>query len=119
MEYNHIFDSSKNNYEAKFEINYENDAPITVFFENENIVLTADEHGNATFMNSDGIEIKKEKADTDRLFSKIYCSIKENLITVRFPVTKTIDHYPNCDGEYDRYSEVIVDNILITCPITR
>lgn len=32
-------------------------------------------------------------------------------------VYETIDHYPNCDGEYDRYSEVIVENILITCPI--
>ncbi len=117
MNYDHIFDSSERLYEAEFEIGYENDKQITVLFERENIVLTADVHGNAIFMDLDGKEIKKEKAQSDRLFSKIYCLVKEGAITVRFPITKTVDHYPNCDGEYDRYSEIIVDNIYITCPV--
>ncbi len=118
MNYEHIFDSSKSAYEVEFEINRNISDTITVLFKKENIVLTADSHGNATFAHPDGTEIKKDKAEANRLLNSIYCSVKEDVITVRFPVTETIDHYPNCDGEYDRYSERIVDNILVTCPVT-
>ncbi|MBQ8860823.1 MAG: hypothetical protein IJ015_05770 [Ruminococcus sp.] len=117
MNYNHILDSSNSAYESKFEIDYKNDKALTILFEKENIVLTADSHGNATFENTDGTKILSGKAECSRIFSEIYCKVQDNVITVRFPVMKTIDHYPNCDGEYDRYSEVIVDNILITCPV--
>ncbi len=118
MNYEHIFDSSKSTYEVEFEIDRSISDTITVLFEKENIVLTADSHGAATFARPDGTEIKKVKAEADRLFGSIYCSVKEGVITVTFPVTETIDHYPNCDGEYDRYSKKIIDNILVTCPVT-
>lgn len=114
MNYDHIFDSSKSVYEKEFEIDYKNDKPLTVLFEKESIVLTVNTHGDALFLNINGVELKKDKAESNRLFSSIYCSANKNAITVRFPVKETIDHYPNCDGEYDRYSERIVDNILIT-----
>lgn len=118
MEYNYVFDSNKNVYESKLEIDRDKNDEITVFFENENIVLTADAHGNAVFSNTDGTELFKDKASSDRLFSFIYCTINKGTINVRFPVTETIDHYPDCDGEYDRYSVRIVDNIIITYPVT-
>lgn len=118
MKYNYVFDSSKSVYESKFEIDRDTNDEITVFFENENIVLSADAHGNAIFCNTDGIEILRDKAQSDRYFSFIYCTVKDGTISVRFPVTETIDHYPNCDGEHDRYSVKIVHNIIITCPIT-
>ena len=73
---------------------------------------------NAVFSNTDGTELFKDKASSDRLFSFIYCTINKGTINVRFPVTETIDHYPDCDGEYDRYSVKIVDNIIITYPVT-
>ena len=117
MKYDYIFDSNKSYYETEFEIDYENEKSLTVLFEKENVVLVADAHGNAVFENLDRTEIIKGKAHSNRLFSNIYCKVKDNEICVRFPVTETIDHYPNCDGEYDRYSKRIVDNIIITCPI--
>ncbi len=117
MKYDHIFDSNGRIYETEFEIDYQNDKPTTILFEKENVVFTADAHGNATFMTLDGKEIRKDKAEGKGYFSSIYCLVKDNTITVRFPIKKTVDHYPNCDGEYDRWSEVIVDNILITCPV--
>lgn len=116
MNYDHIFDSSKSG-ETEFKINHKNNEMLTVLFKEENIVLKADVHGNAVFESLDGTQLKKDKAQSDRLFSKLYCSVKDKTLTVRFPVTKTVDHYPNCDGEYDRYSEIIVDNIYITCPV--
>ncbi len=118
MKYDYVFDSSKSVYESKFEIDRDKSDDITVFFENEDIVLTADIHGNAVFSNTDGTELFKDKANSDRFFSFIYCTVKDSTINVRFPVTETIDHYPDCDGEYDRYSVKVVDNIIITCPVT-
>lgn len=114
MNYDYIFDSNSA-YEKEFELCDENNQEITVFFKKENITLTADKHGNAVFCSADGNEIKRAKADADRFFLSIYCSVKDGVINVRFPVTETVDHYPDCDGEYDRYSKKIIDNIIVTC----
>ncbi|MBR2716040.1 MAG: hypothetical protein IKB73_07550 [Ruminococcus sp.] len=119
MNYDHVFDSSKTTCETKFELGHNRSEALTVFFQKENIVLKADANGNALFLNSDGDEISREKAQSDRLFGSVYCSVKDDSIIVNFPVTKTIDHYPHCDGEYDRYSEIIVDNIIISCPLNK
>ncbi len=116
MNYDYIFDGNSV-YEKEFEIDYENDKEITVFFEKEGIVLTADKHGNAVFKTADGAEIKKDKAKAYRFFLSIYCCVKDGAINVRFPVTETVDHYPDCDGEYDRYTKRIIDNIIITCDV--
>lgn len=59
MKYENIYDSSKSVYEKEFEIDYENDKSLTVFFEKEDIVLLADAHGNAVFTNKNENEIKK------------------------------------------------------------
>ncbi len=118
MNYDYIYDSSIRNLEVEVKIDYENLVPVTVLFEKENITLTADALGNAVFQNAEGDEIFKDKAEgKKRYFSSIYVSVKDSKICVRFPITETIDHYPNCDGEYDRYSERIVDNVCICCSI--
>lgn len=115
MKYDYILDSSISGNETKFDIDREKAESITVLFENEGVVLTADIYGNYTFANPDGTVISKGKAESDRCFMFIYCSVKDNVINVRFPITETVDHYPNCDGEYDRYSTKIVDNVVVTC----
>lgn len=117
MKYDYVLDSSVSVYEAKYDIDRSKSEEITVYFENEGVVLTADRAGNYTFAKADGTVIKNGKAESDRCFMFIYCSVKDNVINVRFPVTETVDHYPNCDGEYDRYSTKIVDNIIVTCPV--
>ncbi len=118
MQYDYIYNSSNCASEVEVKIDYEKLIPVSVLFEKENIVLSADTFGNAVFQNAEGKEILKDKANGDkRYFSKIYVSVKGAEICVRFPITETIDHYPNCDGEYDRYSERIVDNINICCSL--
>lgn len=117
MKYDFIFDSSVRNYEEKYIIDYEKDTPVVILFEKENITLIADRHGNATFLNSDADEVFKSKAESNKYFSSIYCIVRKNTINIRFPITKTVDNYPNCDGEYDRWDEIITDNINITFTI--
>lgn len=113
MKYQHVFNSDTTLYEKKYDIDQE----ITILFEKENIILQADAQGNAVFFDTDGNEIQSGKAESNKRFGFIFCIVNKSGITVRFPITETIDHYPNCDGEYDRYSERIIDNIIITCPV--
>lgn len=118
MQYDHVYDSGVRRWEAEYPIDRERDLPVTVLFEREQIVLTADADGNAVFHRSDGTELLTAKADgSQRRFSSIYCGVTGSAPSVRFPIKETVDHYPNCDGEYDRWSEVIVDNVVITCPL--
>lgn len=114
MNYDIIFDKNSY-YETEFKFNDKTE--LTVFFSNENIILKADKDGNAVFLTADGKEIKREKAESDRYFSTIFCKTYEGVVSVRFPICETIDHYPDCDGEYDRYSERIIENIIFTLSV--
>ncbi len=118
MKYDHIFNSTLQTEEAAFTFDKENNAPICVFFENENISLKADHLGNAVFFNNDGEEILSAKTEYRHRFQLFACKVTQNDIILRFPTTIEIDHYPHCDGEYDRWSERRV-NCMITCPIQR
>ena len=118
MEYNFIYDSSTTLSEKEYNIERENyNSPILpyrVLFVQENIVLTADADGNAVLCKLDGTELFRDKADgKDCYFSSFYCKVKDGVISVRFPIQEVVDHYPNCDGEYDRYSYITRDNVVI------
>lgn len=118
MNYDHIFIKDPWVYEAEYPFDPENRNPLTILFEKEGILLRADPQGNAVFCNLQGEEICRGKADgKDRYFTKIYCRVTDNAILVRFPRTKWVDNYPHCDGEYDRWDEITIENILITCDI--
>lgn len=118
MNYDYIYHSSDLACEVEVELDIDNLVPVNVWFEKENITLTADASGNAVFTDANGNEISKDKAQgKNRYFRMLYVSVKNGRIMVRFPVTETVDHYPNCDGEYDRYSVRIVDNITIHCSL--
>ncbi|MBE6636856.1 MAG: hypothetical protein E7618_03515 [Ruminococcaceae bacterium] len=114
MTYTYCFDSETSRFETKLEMNQ----PITVLFQREHIVLQADPDGHAVFSHLDGRTLLTAKADGQaHRFDQVRCLVTTDKIVVNFPITKWIDHYPNCDGEFDRWSEVIVDQIGITCPI--
>lgn len=118
MNYNFTYDSSKMLGEKECNIareRYESPIiPYYVHFPQEGVYLEADADGNAAFYNISGVELFREKADGQgRYFSAFYCAVKNGEISVRFPIMEEIDHYPNCDGEYDRYSYITRDNVII------
>lgn len=120
MEFDYVFDSEQVRWgscEEKLELDIEKKPQVSVLFEKEGVILHADCHGNTVFRDTDGNEVYVEAVDTERLFWNIYVSVDEGKICVRFPATKWIDYYPNCDGEHDRWSEVIVDNFYVYCPL--
>ncbi|MBQ7415835.1 MAG: hypothetical protein IJW14_02200 [Oscillospiraceae bacterium] len=112
MTYEHIFDSGALRCEAEYKIPHE--GFVTILFEKEQILLRVDAQGNAVFCDLSGQEKYRSKVECEpRRFDKVLCDVTNDIITVRFPIIKWIDHYPHCDGEYDRWSEVIVDNLYI------
>ena len=114
MNYDYIYDKNSP-YETEYKFNDKTE--LTVFFSNENIILKVDKDGNAIFTTAEGKEIKREKAESDRRFSLVYVNSYNGEISVNFPIIETVDHYPHCDGEYDRYSERIIDNIVFTLSV--
>ena len=114
MKYDYVYDSVKSVYEQKFDFKG-NDKPITLWLSTENLFLQADRLGNAVFFDKDGKELFKDCAVSDkvRFFSWIYCKKSADGLRVSFAVTKTVDNYPNCDGEHDRWDEIEVERISI------
>ena len=120
MHYDYTFNNSSAWYETEYQIDCENNKPVIVYFERENILLHASADGCAIFFDTDGNELFRDQADgKQRRFSKIYCCVRENKIIVNFPIIKWVDNYPHCDGEYDRWDEIIVEKIAITYTVDR
>ena len=118
MKYDFIYDSSntlgEKCYEFKGEDRDSRIYSLCIFFEKENVRLEADVYGNAIFYDANGTELYRDKADGQgRYFCEFYCKVNGSVISVRFPIQEVVDHYPNCDGEFDRYSYITRDNIVI------
>ena len=112
MKHDFIYDSSRVSGERNYE--FKSTASLYVLFEKENVCLEVDTYGNAFFTDVNGIELCAGKADGQgRYFFEVYCQVKDGVISARFPIQEVVDHYPNCDGEYDRYSYITRDNVVI------
>ncbi len=58
--------------------------------------------GEAVFYDGDGNVIgNAEKCD--RLFDRVVLDWKQDYVALLFGHVSTVDHYPNCDGEHDRW----------------
>ena len=118
MKCNFVYDSNEMSGEREYNIERERfDSPIVPFyvlFPREGVYLEADAHGNAAFYDLEDKELFRDKADGQgRYFSGFFCTVQDGTICVRFPIRELIDHYPHCDGEYDRYSYRTKDNVVI------
>lgn len=120
MGYDCVFDSEElrwGSWEEKLEFDRESKPQVSILFQKESVVLHADCHGGAVFHDVSGNLLHEGKADAEAFFSSVYVGVRDGEISVRFPVTKWVDHYPHCDGEHDRWSEIIVDNVYVCCPV--
>ncbi len=59
--------------------------------------------GGAVFYDSENNEICNID-ECDKLFVKVSLKWSQDLITIQFGQFCTIDNYPNCDGESDRWT---------------
>lgn len=81
-------------------------------FKNENVVVFIDaKTGEVRFNNINFNKLLTTNIKTpstgDEKFSEIKCFVEDNLIKLGFPEYQYKDNYPNCDGEYDRWTKTI------------
>lgn len=66
--------------------------------------VVVSQNGEAVFYDNAGSEIARADK-TDSTFRQVKLLWKKDALTVEFGCVETVDNYPNCDGEYDRWSE--------------
>lgn len=75
--------------------------------------VTVSRDGEAVFYDAQNNEVGR----TDKgagTYEKVALVWQAESLTVQFGHTETVDHYPNCDGEYDRYSTTFVVERTVT-----
>ena len=118
MSYDLIYDSKVSFYEKKVEFDENRTTPVTVLFEQEGVILQADANGEVAFSLMDGMPLHHEVLPVcGRYFSLMYCSVIKDAIKVRMVHVDTVDNYPHCDGEHDRYDEIERDSAEAIFPL--
>lgn len=60
-----------------------------------------------------------EAAETEEAYEEFYFSMMNNKPNIFFGYTETIDYYPHCDGEHDRWgSKYVKERIVSYNPAT-
>ncbi len=60
--------------------------------------------GEVIFRDMEGNELCRRE-EQDQIYQEICLLWRQGRISLQFGATEVIDHYPNCDGEYDRWDE--------------
>ncbi len=81
-------------------------------FVNEHITVNIEaKTGEIEVINSEGeillSVIKETPLSGDEKFSEVKCIVEGDYIKLGFPKYTYKDNYPNCDGEYDRWTKTI------------
>lgn len=87
-----------------------------VYFENEKIYLIVENTGKLVFKNEDGEQLAQTvvKPDTKNgKFDDAFCKVTDGEIYLYLPIVDYEDNYPNCDGEYDRWTVVHIGYICL------
>ncbi len=65
-------------------------------------IIEISSKGAASYFDNDGLLICKSE-ETQNDFREFGVEWKQGILILRFGHTETVDNYPNCDGEYDRW----------------
>ncbi len=102
-----VFDSNTAGGESKFQLASGHISETFISFEKEGIFALIFAKGEVQFLNEKGeiLAVAKLSAiDSGRgVYMDVTCKISGNNIILEFPIYQWIDHYPNCDGEHDRW----------------
>ncbi|MBQ8000828.1 MAG: hypothetical protein IJ298_06350 [Ruminococcus sp.] len=75
-------------------------------------IIVSNEGEVVIYDTDDSIALHTEK--TEKCFKEIRFIWEEDSIRVQFGHTHYVDHYPNCDGEHDRWSETWVSEYEVS-----
>ena len=122
MNYDHILKLSDNLKEEHFHLSCGFHDKTYFLFEDANFYVAIHCKGTFEFRNADNKqlikEIKAKSMDSGRgCYMDVLISNTNNKVTFQLPDYDWIDHYPNCDGESDRWDAKIVginDEVVFT-----
>lgn len=101
------FNSEKNE-EKSYQLASGHISTTSILFENENLVAVVEASGDVAFYNMEDELIAKASVPAveggRKVYEEIVCCAENGKILLKFPICEWIDHYPNCDGEHDRWS---------------
>ncbi len=80
-----------------------------ILFQEENIAAVIECTGEIQFRNPAdmrntiaSVTVPKQEGGRE-LYMDVTCSVEDGQIVLQMPIYSWIDHYPNCDGESDRW----------------
>jgi len=107
-----VFNSEKDANPKLYQIASGYISETTILFEKENVAAVIQAKGTVAFYNMDDELIAAGKVPADKsgkeVYEEIRCQAENNSIILQFPIYEWIDHYPNCDGEHDRWDTRII-----------
>lgn len=116
--YDIVFNSEKENDKKCFQIASGFISETTILFEKENSVAVIQAKGRVEFYNMEGellsIGELPPVESGKGVYQEICCQVVNSTIVLQFPIYEWIDHYPDCDGEYDRWSTRTIGYETIT-----
>ncbi len=81
-----------------------------ILFKEENIAAVIECTGEIQFRRPDdmrntiaSVTVPKQEGGRE-IYMDVTCSVEDGQIVLKMPIYSWIDHYPNCDGESDRWS---------------
>ena len=80
-----------------------------ILFKEENIAAVIECTGEIEFRRPDdmrntiaAVTVPKQEGGRE-IYMDVTCSVEDGQIVLKMPIYSWIDHYPNCDGESDRW----------------
>lgn len=67
-------------------------------------IIETSSNGEVSFYNSEGMLLAKAD-ETQQNYEEVLIEMDRGCISVRFRCYRTIDYYPHCDGEHDRWGQ--------------
>lgn len=116
MKYDYIYDKNtaadKEEYTTKY---YET---VAILLKEENLMLNVNSNGQVALCDAQEkvLQTKNAKSEKypDRHFSAVLLNVSDNKVDVKMLMQDVVDHYPHCDGEYDRYSTIVKDEVVLS-----
>lgn len=120
MQYDHIFDSAAAD-EQKFPLACGFISTTVIFFEKEAVAARIEASGSVEFLDPEGkclhtTRVPPQTGGAEH-YEEVLCSVKAGQVRLGFPIYEWVDHYPNCDGEHDRWSTRTVGYEKLTYPL--
>ena len=88
-----------------------------ILFEKENIVAVISAEGQVEFYNMEDELLSTREIPSVESGDDMYCQVEDSSIILEIPRYTTIDYYPHCDGEFDRWGRKLNGYKILTFDI--